>query len=262
MSSCAFASEVELKGTLTQGALIVGHVKNASSVFLDGKPLKLTKEGQFVFGFARDAKSQAVLSWIVQGKEYSKTLNVTSREYKIDRVNGVESKYVSPPKEVLARIKSDSQKVAAVRAQVSEHTYFLSPFYRPAEGRISGVYGSQRIFNGVPKNPHYGLDIANKTGTPVYAPAPGTVVLVDDLYYSGNTVIVDHGMGVTSTFIHLNKTYVKVGDKLKIGTHFADIGATGRVTGPHLDWRINWLDERLDPALVMLDKLAVKEAQK
>lgn len=261
-ASCiANANDIKLKGTLTQGALIIGQVDNASSIQLDGKPLAQTKDGHFVFGFARDAKEQAILTWSINGNEFSKTLNIARREYKIDRVNGVESKYVSPPDEVLARIKSDTQKVAAVRANQSNDVHFLKPFYRPAEGRISGVYGSQRIFNGVPKNPHYGLDIANKTGTPVYAPAPGTVILVDDLYYSGKTVILDHGFGVTSTFLHLNKTYVKVGDKLMTGEQFADIGATGRVTGPHLDWRINWRDERLDPALVMVDKLAVKEVK-
>lgn len=258
----ADASEVVLKGPMTQGALIVGQIENVSSVNLDGQDLPLTNDGRFVFGFGRDAKEHAVLNWTVDGKQFSKTMTVRPREYKIDRVNGVESKYVSPPDEVLNRIKSDNLKVAKARANKSNDTYFLSPFFKPAEGRISGVYGSQRVFNGVPKNPHYGLDIANKTGTPVYAPASGTVVLVEDLYFSGNTVIVDHGFGVTSTYLHLNKTYVKVGDKLQTGMHFADIGATGRVTGPHLDWRINWRNERLDPALVMVDKLAVKEAKK
>ncbi|CCQ11992.1 Peptidase, M23/M37 family [Pseudoalteromonas luteoviolacea B = ATCC 29581] len=260
--SCS-VSALELKGTMTQGAMIIGQVNNAEYVRFNGKHLELTKDGHFVFGFSRDEAANGTLEWRINGKNHSKTLIIEPRQYKIDRVNGVEQKYVSPPKSVLERIKNDSKLVAAARAKKSEHTYFLQPFLRPAEGRISGVYGSQRIFNGEPKNPHFGLDIANKTGTPVFAPNDGVVVLAEpDLYYSGGTVILDHGFGITSTYIHLSKLHVKVGEKLKRGTHFADIGATGRVTGPHLDWRLNWFNERLDPALIMQDSLAGKETKK
>ncbi|MFC3031370.1 M23 family metallopeptidase [Pseudoalteromonas fenneropenaei] len=254
---------LELRGPLTQGGLITGKVAELEYVALDGKALKFTDKGEFVFGFGRDAKAQAELSWRVKGKTFTRQLEIKPREYKIDKVNGVEQKYVSPPQEVLARIKDDAARVSAARANASDLTYFLQPVYKPAQGRISGVYGSQRVFNGVPKNPHFGLDIANKTGTPVYGPLAGKVVFADpDLYYSGGTVILDHGFGVTSTYIHLSKLYVKEGDTVELGEHFADIGATGRVTGPHLDWRFNWFNERLDPALIMNDRLAVKEAKK
>ncbi|WP_372588609.1 M23 family metallopeptidase [Pseudoalteromonas xiamenensis] len=257
------AQEVELKGSLTQGGLVIGHLGDLTNVSLNGKTLRHTKDGYFVFGFARDAAPTAELNWTDRnGQSYSKVIKVAQREFKIDRVNGVEKKYVSPPEAVLERIRNDSKKVTEARSGFSEKRFFLDPFYQPAEGRISGVYGSQRVFNGVPKNPHYGLDIANKIGTHVYAPASGTVVLAEpDLYYSGGTVIIDHGFGVTSTYLHLSKLHVKAGDEVTTGKHFADIGATGRVTGPHLDWRLNWFNERLDPALIMKETLAVKEAK-
>jgi murein DD-endopeptidase MepM/ murein hydrolase activator NlpD len=249
---------LELKGSLTQGGMIIGQLDNPKSVSFNGKSLKVTEEGRFVFGFGRDAKTQHELSWIdSNGAEHKQDVLITTREYKIDRITGVEKKYVSPPDSVLARIKNDAQRVRSARAGNSDFTFFTDTVYRPAKGRISGVYGSQRFFNGKARNPHYGLDIANKTGSPVWAPLSGRVVMTDpDLYYSGGTVIIDHGHGVTSTYIHLDKIHVKVGELVKVGQHFADIGATGRVTGPHLDWRFNWFNERLDPALLMTDKLA------
>lgn len=249
---------LELKGNLTQGGMIIGKLDNPNSVYFNGKALKITKDGEFVFGFGRDADTKHTLTWVDQnGKQHTQDIVITKREYKIDRITGVEKKYVSPPDSVLARIKDDAKRVRAARAGESDFTYFKDTVLRPAKGRISGVYGSQRFFNGKPRNPHFGLDIANKTGTPVWAPLAGKVVMADpDLYYSGGTVIIDHGYGITSTYIHLNKIHVNVGDKVKVGDHFADIGATGRVTGPHLDWRFNWFNERLDPALLMTDKLA------
>lgn len=249
---------LELKGSLTQGGMIIGKLNKPNSVYFNGKALKITKDGEFVFGFGRDADTKHTLTWVDQaGKQHTQDIVITKREYKIDRITGVEKKYVSPPDSVLARIKDDAKRVRAARAGESDFTYFKDTVLRPATGRISGVYGSQRFFNGKPRNPHFGLDIANKTGTPVWAPLAGKVVMADpELYYSGGTVIIDHGHGITSTYIHLNKIHVNVGDKVKVGDHFADIGATGRVTGPHLDWRFNWFNERLDPALLMKDKLA------
>lgn len=249
---------LELKGSLTQGGMIIGKLDKPNSVYFNSKALKITKEGEFVFGFGRDADTKHTLTWVDQlGKQHTQDIVITKREYKIDRITGVEKKYVSPPDSVLARIKDDAKRVRVARSSESDFTYFKDTVLRPAKGRISGVYGSQRFFNGKPRNPHFGLDIANKTGTPVWAPLAGKVVMADpDLYYSGGTVIIDHGHGITSTYIHLNKIHVNVGDKVNVGDHFADIGATGRVTGPHLDWRFNWFNERLDPALLMTDKLA------
>ena len=255
------ALAVELKGHLTQGGLVTGQLNNAKSVSLNDKPLKLSDTGLFVFGFGRDAKPNHTLSWVDKsGKNHSQDLVITLRDYNIDKITGVAKKYVSPPKAVSERISREAVAVRKARAVDSDLEYFLQPVLRPAEGRISGVYGSQRYFNGEPRRPHFGLDIANKTGSPVYAPISGTVVFAEpDLYYSGGTLILDHGHGVTSTYIHLSKLDVKVGDKITQGMKVAEIGATGRVTGPHLDWRFNWQGERLDPALLMQDTLANKK---
>lgn len=261
VSTSFSAIALELKGHLTQGGLVTGQLDNAKSVSLNGKSLKLTDNGLFVFGFGRDAKPVHTLSWVDKtGKGHSQDLVITLRDYDIDKITGVAKKYVSPPKAVSERISREAIAVRKARAVNSDLEYFLQPVLRPAKGRISGVYGSQRYFNGEPRRPHFGLDIANKTGSPVYAPISGTVVFAEpDLYYSGGTLILDHGHGVTSTYIHLSKLDVKVGQKIEQGTKVAEIGATGRVTGPHLDWRFNWQGERLDPALLMQDTLANKK---
>ena len=261
VSTSFSAIALELKGHLTQGGLVTGQLDNAKSVSLNGKSLKLTDNGLFVFGFGRDAKPVHTLSWVDKtGKGHSQDLVITLRDYDIDKITGVAKKYVSPPKGVSERISREAIAVRKARAVNSDLEYFLQPVLRPAKGRISGVYGSQRYFNGEPRRPHFGLDIANKTGSPVYAPISGTVVFAEpDLYYSGGTLILDHGHGVTSTYIHLSKLDVKVGQKIEQGTKVAEIGATGRVTGPHLDWRFNWQGERLDPALLMQDTLANKK---
>ena len=252
---------VELKGHLTQGGLVTGKLSDVQSVRLNDTPLKLSKNGDFVFGFGRDAKTNHTLSWVdTNGKKHTQNLIITKRDYNIDKITGVAKKYVSPPKSVSERISREAVAVRNARAVNSDLTYFLDPVLKPAQGRISGVYGSQRYFNGEPRRPHFGLDIANKTGSPVYAPIGGTVVFAEpDLYYSGGTLILDHGHGITSTYIHLSKLDVNVGDKVKQGNKVAEIGATGRVTGPHLDWRFNWKGERLDPGLLMQDTLANKK---
>ncbi len=262
VASASFSAiALELKGHLTQGGLVTGKLENAKSVSLDGKSLKLSPNGDFVFGFGRDADTTHSLKWVDNtGKSHSQPLAITKREYEIDKITGVAKKYVSPPKEVSARISREAVAVRKAREVDSDLLYFLDPVLKPAEGRISGVYGSQRYFNGEPRRPHFGLDIANKTGSPVYAPISGTVVYAEpDLYYSGGTLIIDHGHGITSTYIHLSKLDVKVGDSIEQGNKVAEIGATGRVTGPHLDWRFNWKGERLDPALLMQDTLANKK---
>ena len=252
---------VELKGHLTQGGLVTGKLSDVQSVSLNDTQLKLSENGDFVFGFGRDAKANHTLSWVdANGKKHTQELVITKRDYNIDKITGVAKKYVSPPKSVSERISSEAVAVRKARAVNSDLTFFLDPVLKPAQGRISGVYGSQRYFNGEPRRPHFGLDIANKTGSPVYAPIGGTVVFAEpDLYYSGGTLILDHGHGITSTYIHLSKLDVNVGDKVKQGNKVAEIGATGRVTGPHLDWRFNWKGERLDPGLLMQDTLANKK---
>ncbi len=152
---------------------------------------------------------------------------------------------------MLSRIRKEAEQVREARVPDTDQEDFFNGFGWPVKGRISGVYGSQRVYNGKPGRPHYGLDIAVPTGTPVAAPADGIVRLVDsDLYYSGGTIIIDHGHGLFSSFLHLSKVSVKGGTTIKRGQIIGEVGATGRVTGAHLDWRYNWFDKRLDPALL------------
>lgn len=244
---------MELRGDLTQGSLIRGHVPPNTKVWLNESEIEVASTGHFAFGFGRDAALEHTLSWqTAEGKKHNKSLVLSARTYVEQRIEGIPQKYVSPPEETLERIRSDNRKVAAARKFVDDRIDFAVEFVWPAEGPISGVYGSRRVFNGEPRRPHFGVDVAAPTGTPVYAPASGIVRLWEpDMYYSGGTMIIDHGLGVTSTFLHLSAGHVKVGDVVKQGDLVAEIGATGRVTGAHLDWRINWLKERLDPALLV-----------
>ena len=246
--------EPSIRGKLTQGSLLRAKLPANSEVTLNDKPLKLSANGDFVFGFGRDAALTHTLRWKLENTNdwQTKTLSVSPRTYQEDQIEGVAQKYVSPPKELTQRIAADNRAIGKARASNTDYLFFTQDFILPAQGRISGVYGSRRIFNGEPKRPHFGLDVANVTGTPVIAPAAGVVTLAhNDMYYSGGTLIIDHGFGVSSTFIHLNKIHVEKGQTVTQGQRIADIGATGRVTGPHLDWRINWFKERLDPALLV-----------
>lgn len=250
----ALGTEVKLSGALTSGGLVLAEFDDAVQVQLNQQELLLTEQHKAVFGFGRDQHGEQVLTWRdSNGKEHRHEFTIAPRKYQIDRVDGVPQQTVTPNPAQQERARREAEQVWLARNNaVTQRTEFLAPIIMPAKGRISGVYGSQRIFNGTPRNPHYGLDIAAPTGTPVIAPWAGEVILAEpDLFYSGGTLIIDHGHGVTSTFIHLNKIHVAVGDMISQGQLIADIGATGRVTGPHLDWRINWRHLRLDPALVV-----------
>ena len=243
---------ITLNGTLTQGSLIRGQVAPDAIVTLDGETLALNSEGKFVFGFPRDASLSHTLNVeLPDGTTLVRDITLTKREYNIQRIDGLGSKMVTPPKAVLERIRQDNVNVSIARSKVTDADALFTRFEWPAKGPITGVYGSQRVLNGVPKWPHFGVDVGGPTGAPVTAPVEGTVTLAEDLYYSGNTLILDHGMGVFSTFLHLDSITVKVGDTVAQGEQIGTIGATGRATGPHLDWRINLGKMRLDPQTVV-----------
>ena len=258
-SSFATATEVVLEGKLTQGSLLRGQVPAGAQVWFNDSPLKVASDGRFVFGIGRDAELTHRLTVAFAGSKTSIPLVFSRREYDIQSITGVAQKYVEPPASVSARIANDNRIVRQARTVVSDYSAIFATPVRPAEGRISGVFGSQRIFNGQPRNPHFGLDIAAPVGAKVIAAWDGKVLLAEDLYFSGLTLIIDHGHGVTSTYMHLNRFAVKVGDEVRQGQHIADVGATGRVTGPHLDWRINWLQERLDPQLLLPEFATIPE---
>lgn len=253
--ACALATELPFstQGQWVQGGLIRGQVPSGSTLRLDGREVVVSEMGHFALGFGRDASSQSELVWRKpDGSEQTFALHIAAREYRIQRVNGVPQKTVKPSAEHLQRIRDEAARVRAARAGFLAREDFTQPFIWPLEGPITGVFGSQRVYNGVPKTPHFGVDVAAAKGTPVQSPMSGRVVLAeDDLFYSGGTVIIDHGMGVSSTLMHLSAVYVKVGDEVEQGQKVAAVGATGRATGPHLDWRMNWLDQRVDPQLIV-----------
>ncbi len=251
-NSTQATSPLKLNGKFTQGALLRGEVPKGSTVLLNEQPVAVNKDGKFVVGFARDAKLNHVLTVKApKGSVITREITLEEREYDIQRIDGLEPKMVTPPASVTARINKDNRNVAKARGNSSDLDALFTRFEWPAKGPITGVYGSQRILNGVPKWPHYGVDVGAPTGTPVFAPVDGVVTLADDLYYSGNTLILDHGMQVFSTFLHLDTMTVNVGDYVKKGEQIGTIGATGRATGPHLDWRINLGKMRLDPQTVV-----------
>lgn len=253
----AYAADYQpLVSHIEQGGFIKARAINCTQYQLIEKNASKPQSGQcdpdgyLIAGFSRDAAAEAKLVIeYADGRQHIEQFSVKQRDYKIDRIEGVPQKTVSPPESVLQRIREENGQIYTARNQFLNSKAYLSEFIWPAKGRISGVYGSQRVFNGTPKRPHYGLDIAAPTGTAVIAPADGVVRLAHaDMFYSGGTLILDHGYGFTSTFIHLSKLDVKAGQVIKQGEKIAEIGASGRATGPHLDWRINWYNVRLDPA--------------
>jgi murein DD-endopeptidase MepM/ murein hydrolase activator NlpD len=249
--SAAVAADITLQGKAQPGAVLFGKASQGSEVQLDGKLVPISADGHFVIGFGRDAKGTHTLKEITPaGSNYNMPIELAAREYKLERVDGLPPSKVSPQiPEVLARIKREGAQVATARTRRDgERLDYLNGFIWPVKGRLSGFYGSQRILNGVPKRPHYGLDIAASPGTTIVAPAAGIITLAAaDLYYSGGTIILDHGQGFSSTFLHMSKVEVKVGQRVEQGENIGKVGATGRASGPHLDWRMNWLDQRVDP---------------
>ena len=249
------AQNVIIKGNLRPGELLVGYTDSLQSVLLDSKPLK-SSDGVFIFGFDRDAKGIHYLKLMYKnGKEIIKKLKLKKRKYKIQRINKIKKKYVKPPKSEITRITEERKKIKKARRIIEEtdSLFYLSGFKRPVKGgRLTSIFGSQRILNGVPKNPHNGLDIASPRGTPVYAMADGIVRLVGHkFFYNGNFVLIDHGQGLNSIYLHFRKTFVKDGQFVKKGEKIGEIGTTGRSTGPHLHWGVQWYNKRIDPAGIL-----------
>ncbi|RZO49151.1 MAG: M23 family metallopeptidase [Candidatus Pelagibacterales bacterium] len=237
------------KGEFVQGSFILGKTEAGSEVFIDKKKVKVTSEGYFVFGLGRDRKNDIVIT--INEKKIIK--KIFKREYKIQRIDGLEENKVTPPEEVYERIKKENKWIGEARSINSDLTFFKNKFTIPVKNAIiTGVYGSQRILNGKPKWPHYGLDFAANEGTKIEAMLDGTVTLVEpDLFYTGGTLIFDHGHGISTLYMHMKKIFVKKGQMVKQGDIIGTVGSTGRATGAHLDVRLNWFQTRLDPATVL-----------
>jgi murein DD-endopeptidase MepM/ murein hydrolase activator NlpD len=241
------------QGHFEQGGMIAGSVIPGTVLRLGTRLVPVSDDGHFVFGFNRDEAAEVPLE-VRQpdGQQVLVLLQVARRDYDIQRIEGLPPKQVTPPPEVLERIRRENAQIETVRQHASPRTDFLQGWIWPAKGPISGIYGSQRILNGQPRQPHYGVDIAAPAGSPVVATTDGTVVLAErDLYYTGGTVIIDHGLGLTAAYLHMQSVLVKAGQRVRQGERIGAVGATGRATGPHLDWRVNWFDVRLDPQLLL-----------
>ena len=238
-------------GTIEQGGLIIAQLPKGSQAELDDIKLPQSADGYIAFGFHRDDVDTQILKITAKDNNLHLTeLTPKIRNYKTQSITGLAGKYVSPPQEVLDRIAQDREDVTSARSLTSTQDDFAKTgFNWPVQGTITGIYGSQRILNGKPRAPHYGIDIAAPTGTAISAPAAGTITLVEDLYYTGWTIIIDHGLGISSTYLHLSSVDVITGEAVQMGDIIGKVGSTGRSTGPHLDWRINWFQKRLDPQL-------------
>ena len=243
---------VEFRGKFLQGHYIIGLTDPLAKIIVGKKEVKVSKDGFFVFGIDRDQKFDLVITKIKDGKKEKIIKKVLKRKYNIQRIDGLEESKVTPPESVYKRIKEENNKIGKARAINSDLPFFKNQFIMPVEGIISGVYGSQRILNGKPKWPHYGIDFAAKEGTKIKAMLDGTATMVEpDLFYTGGTLIFDHGHGISTLYMHMQKINVKKGQKVKQGDIIGTVGSTGRSTGPHLDVRLNWFGTRLDPAVVL-----------
>ena len=240
---------VEFQGKFIQGHFIIGKTEPGTEISIDKKKIKVSKDGYFAFGLDKDRKFDVVIS---EG-EKKIIKKVKKRKYKIQRIDGLPEKKVTPPKEFYERIKKENKLISNAREVDSDLSFFKDQFIIPVDDAIiTGVYGSQRILNGIPKWPHYGLDFAQKKGSPVKAMNNGVVTLAEkDLFYTGATLIFDHGHGISTLYMHLDKIFVDIGDHVKKGDIIGTVGATGRATGPHLDIRLNWFGVRLDPATIL-----------
>ncbi len=246
------AGALKLEGHLTQGGMAWGHVTPGSALRFLNRDVRVGPDGLFVIGFGRDFGDKAKIEITTpDGARRIEVIAISKRKYNIQRIDGLPKKMVSPGAKALKRIRRENQLIGKARLRDTPEPHFVRGFAWPAVGPISGVYGSQRVLNGKPRRPHFGVDVAMPVGTPVGAAATGKVVLAEpDLYYTGVTVIIDHGHGVTSLYLHMHSHNVRVGDDVAQGDIIGAIGQSGRATGPHLDWRINWFEQKIDPQLL------------
>lgn len=262
--SCEAQLKAALPGSVEQGGLVRSKLSVAGQLSLLGdqagtsgalaiRVIRIGAQGDFVFGVGRDATNPVRLHLELEsGEACDASVAVSAREWKLERVDGVPESTVEPPPDIAARIEREQAEVARARERDDDRNDFSVAFAWPLTGRISGVYGSQRIYNGKPKSPHSGLDVAAPKGRPVLAPAAGTITFAKpDLYLTGGTVLVDHGHGLSSSFLHLSRLDVVVGQRVEQGQAIGLVGATGRATGPHMHWGLNWFGVRVDPQLLV-----------
>lgn len=246
-------AETALTGAVEQGSLVVVRTAPGAKVALDGEKLPASADGVFAIGFDRDhGPTSKLVVTLPDGKVETKTLAVAPRPWQIQRIEKIAPALVNPPPEAMARIKREVAMKAAARPNDTPQEWFAGRFIWPAKGVISGVFGSQRFYNGEPKNPHYGVDVAAPVGAAIVAPADGIVRLAEpDMYFEGGLVFIDHGQGVISLMMHMSRIDVKAGQRVRQGDPIGAVGQTGRATGPHLHWAMVWREAHIDPSLLV-----------
>lgn len=249
----AAANDVTLEGEPVQGGIVSGQAPPGSAVVFDGRPLRVTADGRFLFGFGRDAEGTATLEVRrPDGRIERRTLPIVPRRFDVQRIDGLPPAKVTPrSEEDLRRIREDGAAITSARSLDSATGGAFEPWIWPVTGPVTGVYGSQRILNGQPRSPHKGVDVAAPRGTTVAAAAAGTVSLAAaDMYFTGHTVMIDHGHGLHSIYAHLDRLHVAPGDEIGQGAPVGTVGSTGRATGPHLHFGAYWFQEAVDPLLL------------
>lgn len=246
-------AELSLEGVAEQGGVMVGRTLPGAQVVLDGEAVRVDEQGRFLIGFGRDAEETAVLRVTLPGGEsVTRRLAVASRDWPVQRIDGLPRRQVTPPRELIERIRRDAAMIAEARRIDTEAPLFLEGLMRPSDGPVSSPFGVQRILNGEPRAPHSGTDYAAPEGSPVLAAGHGVVSLVhEDMFFTGKTVMIDHGHRLASVYAHLSRIDVEEGQRVEKGETIGAIGATGRATGAHLHFGVSWGQTRLDPETVL-----------
>ncbi|KQN82310.1 peptidase [Sphingomonas sp. Leaf67] len=246
------APPIMLAGSPGQGAAMTGQVPPGTTLTLNGQPVAVAPDGAFLIAFDRDAGPAATLvATLPDGRRLVRPLTIAPRAWRIERLTTL-PRVSQPTPEFQRRRAPELAQIAAARDRVTDAQGWRQRFVWPVRGRISGLFGAQRIYAGEPGAYHSGVDVARPSGTPVAAPADGVVILAAATPFTleGNLLMIDHGMGLNSAFLHLSRIDVAVGDRVTQGQVVGAIGATGRATGPHLHWGMKWHDARIDPLLL------------
>jgi len=248
---------LSLNGNFIQGGLVIGRTDPGTQITLLKRVIRVDNKGTFIFGFSHDDKKRyEIFAVFTDGSKMRRQINVKQRNYVVQRIDGLPRRMVNPAESDFGKIRHEAKLIHTARSIFTLHNNFSKGLILPVKGKISGIYGSRRILNGRPRRPHLGLDIAAPAGTTVIASADGAVTLAErDLYFTGGTVIVDHGHGLSTVYSHLRSLFVGVGDRVTQAQKIGLVGSTGRSTGPHLDWRVNWFQTRLDPMLLVNSNL-------